>query len=183
METDRMTRYSRVAIILHWLMALMIIGNLAGGFLHDLVPREGGQRAFVMGLHASFGLTIIALTMVRLGWRLANPPPALPAYFTSGERLLAKAAHWAFYAAMLALPMSGWLMAERNARPLLYFFAVDVPKAGIGKPLAETFNEVHEILGWTMLALLALHIIGIVKHRLMDRDNLMPRMGIGRPGA
>ncbi|WP_310475376.1 cytochrome b [Sandarakinorhabdus sp.] len=178
-----MTRYSRVAIILHWLMALMIIGNLAGGFLHDYVPREGGQRAFVMGLHVSFGLTIIALTLVRLGWRLANAPPPLPAYFTSGERLLAKAAHWAFYVAMLALPLSGWLMAERNERPLLYFFAVAVPKAGIGKPLAETFNEVHEILGWTMLALLAVHIIGIIKHLVMDRDNLLPRMGWGTPRA
>lgn len=175
-----MTRYSRVAIILHWLMALMIIGNLAGGFLHDFIPRGSPERTFVMGLHASFGLTLIALTLVRLGWRLANPPPPPPAYFTSGERLLAKAAHWAFYIAMLAAPLSGWLMAERNERPLLYFFAVEVPKAGIGKPLAETFNEMHEILGWTMLALLALHIIGIIKHKVMDRDNLLPRMGMGR---
>jgi cytochrome b561 len=175
-----MSRYSTGAITLHWLMAVMIIGNLAGGFLHDFVPREGGQRAFVMGLHVSFGLTLIALTVVRFGWRLANPPPALPAYFTSGERLLAKGAHWAFYAAMLALPLSGWLMSARNDRPLLYFFAVDVPKPGVPKPLAETFNEVHELLGWAMLALLALHIIGIIKHKVMDRDNLLPRMGWGR---
>ena len=178
-----MTRYSKVAITLHWLMALMIIGNLAGGFLHDFIPRGSPERAFVMGLHASFGLTLIALTLVRLGWRLANPPPPLPAYFAGGERLLAKAAHWAFYIAMLALPMSGWLMAERNERPLLYFFAMEVPKAGIGKPLAETFNELHEILGWAMLALLALHIVGIIKHLVMDRDNLMPRMGVGKPRA
>lgn len=178
-----MTRYSKGAIILHWLMALMIIGNLAGGFLHDFIPRGSPERALVMGLHASFGLTLIALTLVRLGWRLANPPPPLPTYFTGGERLLAKAAHLAFYAVMLALPVSGWLMAERNERPLLYFFAVDVPKAGIGKPLAEAFNEMHEILGWAMLALLALHIVGIIKHLVMDRDNLMPRMGVGRPSA
>lgn len=175
-----MSRYSSVAITLHWLMAVLIIGNLAGGFLHDFVPREGGQRALVMGLHVSFGLTLIALTLVRLGWRLANPPPPLPAYFTGGERLLAKAAHWAFYIAMLALPLSGWLMAERNDRALRYFFVAEVPKAGIGKPLAQQFNQVHELLGWAMLALLALHIIGIIKHRLMDRDNLLVRMGIGR---
>jgi cytochrome b561 len=178
-----MSRYSKVAITLHWLMAVLIIGNLAGGFLHDLVPREGGQRAFVMGLHASFGLTILALTIVRLGWRLGHPPPPLPAYFTSGERLLARAAHWAFYIAMLALPLSGWLMADRNDRPLLFFFAAQVPKAGIGKPLADTFHEVHELLGWVMLALLALHILGVIKHLVMDRDNLMPRMGVGSSGS
>ena len=51
------------------------------------------------------------------------------------------------------------------------------------KPLAETFNEMHEILGWAMLALLALHIVGIIKHLVMDRDNLMPRMGVGKPRA
>ena len=106
-----MTRYSKGAIILHWLMALMIIGNLAGGFLHDFVPREGGQRALVMDFHKSFGLTIIALTLFRLGWRLGHSVPALPAYFTGGERLLAKAAHWGFYAVMLALPLLVLLIA------------------------------------------------------------------------
>ena len=178
-----MSRYSKVAITLHWLMALMIIGNLAGGFLHDFIPRGSPERALVMGLHVSFGLTLIALTLARLGWRLANPPPPLPAYFISSERLLAKVGHWAFYVAMLALPMSGWLMAERNERPLLYFFAVEVPKAGIGKALAQSTNEVHEILGWVMLALLALHIAGVIKHLVMDRDNLLPRMGIGKSRA
>jgi cytochrome b561 len=175
-----MSRYSKGAIILHWLMAVMIIGNLAGGFLHDFVPNDAGQRTLVMGLHKSFGLTIIALTLIRLGWRVANPPPAFPHYFTSGERLLAKVAHWAFYAAMLAIPFSGWVMADRNARPLSYFGAFDVPKFGVDKSVAEAAGEVHELLGWAMLALLALHILGLVKHLVLDRDNLMVRMGIGR---
>jgi cytochrome b561 len=175
----RMSRYSKVAITLHWLMAVMIIGNLAGGFLHDFVPTEGGQRAAVMGLHKSFGLTIIALALVRLGWRLANAPPPLPAYFTSGERLLAKAAHGVFYALMCMLPLSGWVAADRNDRPLA-FFGLPVPKFGVDKATGSAANEMHEYLGWAMLALLALHIIGIIKHKVMDRDNLMPRMGIGR---
>ena len=177
-----MSRYSKGAIILHWLMAVMIIGNLAGGLLHDFVPREGGQRAAFMDLHKSFGLTIIALTLVRLGWRLANPPPPVPAYFTSGERLLAKAAHWGFYGLMLALPLSGWVAADRNDRPLA-FFGLPAPKFGVEKAVGSAANELHETLGWIMLALLALHIIGIIKHLVMDRDNLMPRMGIGQPRA
>jgi cytochrome b561 len=180
MNSTSRSRYSSVAIALHWLMALAIIGNLAGGLLHDFVPREGGQRAFVMGLHKSFGLTIIALTCMRLGWRLANPPPLLPAYFTRGEAMLAKAGHWAFYALMLVLPLSGWVMADKNDRPLQYFGLFDVPKFGVGKTIGEQFEEVHELLGWAMLALLALHIIGVIKHMVMDRDNLLPRMGIGR---
>ncbi|OSZ72552.1 hypothetical protein CAP39_04285 [Sphingomonas sp. IBVSS1] len=174
-----MSRYSKGAIILHWLMAVMIIGNLAGGFMHDFVPTEGGQRALVMGLHKSFGLTIIALTLLRIGWRVANPPPAFPHYFTGGERLLAKAAHGAFYLLMLAIPVSGWVMADRNTRPLSFFGALDVPKFGVAKPIADAAHELHETLGWVMLALLALHIIGLLKHLVLDRDNLLVRMGLG----
>lgn len=176
-----MSRYSSTAITLHWLMAIMIIGNLAGGFLHVFVPKDGGQRSLIMSLHKSFGLTIIALSLVRLGWRLANPPPPLPGYFTRGERLLSTTAHWSFYAAMLALPLSGWVMADHNTRPLGWF-GVPVAKFGVGKPAAETAGELHELLGWAMLALLALHLLGIIKHKLLDRDNLLPRIGIGRAG-
>jgi cytochrome b561 len=175
-----LNRYSKVAIILHWLLAVMIIGNLAGGFLHDYVPTAGGQRSLVMSLHKSFGISILALTLVRLGWRLANPPPPLPAYFTSGERLLAKAAHWAFYAAMLALPLSGWVMADRNSRPIPFFGLAEVPKFGVAKPIADAAHELHEIVGWALLALLALHVMGIIKHKWLDQDNLLPRMGLGR---
>ncbi|OYQ25742.1 hypothetical protein CHU93_13550 [Sandarakinorhabdus cyanobacteriorum] len=178
-----MSRYSKGAIILHWLMAVMIIGNLAGGFLHDFVPTEGGQRALVMGLHKSFGLTIIALTLLRIGWRVANPPPAFPHYFTGGERLLAKAAHGAFYLLMLAIPVSGWVMADRNTRPLSFFGALDVPKFGVDKSIADAAHELHETLGWVMLALLALHIIGLLKHLVLDRDNLLVRMGLGSSRA
>ncbi len=175
-----MNRYSKGAIILHWLMAVMIIGNLAGGFLHDFVPTEGGQRSLVMGLHKSFGLTIIALSLVRLGWRLANPPPDFPHYFTSGERLLAKAGHGGFYLVMLALPLTGWVMADRNTRPLSFFGITDVPKFGVDKAVADSAHELHETLGWVMLALLALHLLALVKHQLLDRDNLLVRMGLGK---
>ena len=175
-----MSRYSTGAITLHWLMALMIIGNLLGGFLHDYVPTEGGQRLLVMNLHTGFGLTVIALALARLGWRLANPPPALPHYFTAGERRLAKTAHWAFYLAMLALPFTGWALTNRSDRPLMFFGRFEVPKFGLDKATARDFGEIHETLGWVMVALLALHIIGIIKHLVFDRDNLLPRMGIGQ---
>ncbi|MEI6486337.1 MAG: cytochrome b [Sphingomonadales bacterium] len=176
-----MNRYSKGAITLHWLMSLLIIGNLLGGFLHDFVPRENGQRAFVMALHTSFGLSLILLTLLRLGWRLAHSPPALPRYFTKGERLLAKAGHWGFYIAMLALPLTGWALTSRGDKPLLYFWLFEVPKFGIDKATARSFGEIHETLGWVMVALLALHIAGLLKHLVLDRDNLLPRMGIGRP--
>lgn len=176
-----MSRYSRGAIILHWLMAVLIIANLAGGFLHDYVPAEGGQRSLVMGLHKSFGLTLLALALVRIAWRLGHAPPAFPRYFTSGERLAARAGHAAFYLVMIGIPLSGWIMADRNNRPLLLFGLFDVPKWGVERPVADAFHSAHEWLGWAMLALLGLHLAGVVKHLVLDRDNLLPRMGVGRP--
>lgn len=176
-----LSRYSRGAIILHWLMALLIIANLAGGFLHDYVPAAGGQRSLVMGLHKSFGLTLLALALVRITWRLGHAPPALPRYFTSGERLLARAGHGGFYLVMIAIPLSGWIMADRTTRPLSLFGLVDVPKWGVARPVADAFHSAHEVLGWAMLVLLALHLAGVVKHLVLDRDNLLPRMGVGRP--
>jgi cytochrome b561 len=172
-------RYSTVAIAFHWVIGLLIIGNLAGGFLHDFVPKEGGQRALVMGLHKGFGFIILALSLLRLGWRIANPPPALPDYFTSAERLVAKAGHWGFYLLMVALPFSGWIMADLRDRPLTVFTGLEVPKLGADKALAGLAHEGHEVMGWAMLALLGLHIVAIVKHKLMDNDNLLPRMGLG----
>lgn len=175
-----MSRYSRGAIILHWLMALLIIANLAGGFLHDYVPTAGGQRTLVMGLHKSFGLVLLALALVRVIWRLGHAPPQFPRYFTGGERLLARAGHAGFYLVMVAIPLSGWIMADGNARPLMMFGLFDVPKFGVEKPVAAAFHEAHEILGWAMLVLLGLHLAGVLKHLVLDRDNLLPRMGVGR---
>jgi cytochrome b561 len=176
------SRYSRAAITLHWLMAALIIGNLAGGFLHDYVPSEGGARATVMGLHRSFGVVVLVLGLARIGWRLANPPPPLPHYFTRGERLLSGTAHLAFYLMMLVMPLTGWAMADRNDRPLSFFLfgPFEVTKLGVGKAAGEIAHEAHEVLGWVMLATLALHILAIIKHAVLDRDNLLVRMGVGR---
>lgn len=179
--TARQSRYSRGAIILHWVMGLLIIGNLAGGFLHDYVPREGGQRMMVMDLHRGFGLIILALALVRIGWRLGHRPPPLPSYFTTGERLMARITHIGFYVLMLALPLTGWAMADRNGRALTAFGTFEVTKLGVGEPLGNVAHEAHEVIGWLMLAALALHVAALVKHRILDRDNLLPRMGIGTP--
>ncbi len=168
------SRYSSVAMALHWLIGLAIIGNLIGGLTHDAFPPD--QRAIVMALHKSMGLLILALSFVRIGWRLANAPPPLPAHMTGGERLAAKATHIGFYALMLLLPMSGWALASAGRRPLEMFWLVAVPKLPVDAAMRGTFGEAHEILGWVTIALLALHVLAVVKHQWFDRDNVLARM-------
>jgi cytochrome b561 len=172
------SRYSTVAIALHWLIGLAIIGNLIGGLTNDAFPPD--QRAIVMGLHKSMGLLILLLSLARIGWRLANPPPPLPAHMTGGERLAARATHIGFYALMLMLPLSGWALASAGKRPLEFFWAFLVPKLPVDAAMRGVFGETHEILGWVMIALLTLHILAVAKHQWFDRDNVLARMLPGR---
>lgn len=168
---------------LHWLTALLVIGNLAGGHLIDTVmdsadPARKAIGPTIVSLHISFGLTILALSLVRLGWRLANPPPPLPAYMTGLERLLTGAVHIGFYTLLLLLPLSGWAMASTGATSgsLAWFGLVSVPPLPLPRSLHGLFRNGHGLFGWAMLALVALHIGAAVKHRILDRDDLLGRM-------
>ena len=174
-------RYSRVAIALHWLIAIAIIGNLIGGlsldwFLESGDPAMKARGLVIIGLHKSLGLTIILLTVLRIGWRLANPPPPLPAHMTLFERRLARLSHGAFYVLMLVLPLSGWALASTGRAPILWFGLAAVPRLPVASARRGLFGESHELLAWTMIALLALHILAALKHHVLDRDDVLSGM-------
>ena len=100
-------RYTRVAIALHWTIAAAILYNLASGLLNDVLPR------WFFALHISSGLTILALSIVRIIWRITHkPPPLLP--MKRSEAVLANGVHYLWYAAMLLMPLSGWAMISAN---------------------------------------------------------------------
>lgn len=177
------SRYSAAAIALHWIIALIVIGNLIGGLTSDywLDSRDPAMQQtgrFIMGLHKSLGLTVIALTLARLATRIASPPPALPAHMTPLEMLLARATHLLFYILMLALPFSGWAMVSTGKRigPVSWFGLFDVPPLPLPTSLNGVFYEGHEIMGFVAIATIALHIAGALKHRYLDRDDVLARM-------
>ena len=177
------SRYSSVAIALHWIIGLIIIANLIGGltldyFLDSPDPAMKQLGFTIIGLHKSFGLTVILLTLARIGWRIANPPPPLPAHMTRAEITLSKVSHYGFYVMMLAMPLSGWAMTSTGKvqYPLLYFGLFEVPKLPLPKSLGGLFHESHEIIGYLVIATLALHIAAVIKHHYFDRDNIWARM-------
>lgn len=176
-------RYTSVAIALHWLIALLIIGNLIGGLLLDTLrasadPEVRAAARTVMSLHRALGISVIALTLARIGWRLGNPPPPLPAHMTPLERGLSHLTHIGFYVLMLAMPLTGWAMssARVNAAPVSMFGLFDMPVLPVPVELRGLFNQSHTLLGWVTLALLALHVLAALKHQIFDRDNLLARM-------
>ncbi len=173
-------RYGAVAIALHWVTALAIAGLLALGLIMTEVDDFRLQIALYQW-HKSVGLTVLALVVIRIAWRLAHRPPELPAAMTAIQRGVAGATHLALYALLVAMPLSGWVMASASSLPTEYFDWFDVPRlVAVDRGIEDLAGEVHEILAWAMVGLLALHVAAALKHHFIDRDDVLRRMLPGR---
>jgi len=174
-------RYDRVAIALHWVMALAIITMIVMGLVMEDV-RPIGLRIQVYQFHKSLGLTVLFLSLVRLGWRLAHPAPSYPAHMKPWEKLAAHATHWGLYALMVAMPLSGWLLISTgsNKFPTLYFGLFNVPKLDFfgeaSKAVHHYAAQAHELLPNIAIAMLVLHVLAALKHHFLDRDNVLTRI-------
>ena len=179
------TRYSAVAIALHWTIAAAIVAQLASGLWMVAAIRSAGSQALAFHAyqwHKSLGLAILALSLVRLGWRLANPPPPLPFAMTRIELAAAKIAHGLFYALTLGMPLVGWAMVSASplGLPTMVFGLFEWPHigwlAGLGGGVEAAFKSAHRAMAYAFIGLLALHIAAALKHHLFDRDDVLARM-------
>ncbi|MEA3053412.1 MAG: hypothetical protein QOG72_2315 [Sphingomonadales bacterium] len=171
-------RYSRVAVVLHWAIAALIVVNLLLGFLHEDFARP--VRSAMMGWHKSIGFTVIGLTLLRILWRLTHRPPAFDPAMKRWEVGLALAVHTLFYVLLLAIPLTGWLIVSTGQKisPTSFYWLFNIGPMPVtpGKPVHEFAEEAHELLGYAMLVLLALHVGGAVKHHLDGHRHLIGRM-------
>jgi cytochrome b561 len=183
-------RYTPIAITLHWLVAVLMIINVALVLTVDYWP-EAWVRP-VIDTHKSIGITVLGLALLRLLWRLGHAPPPLPADMPALERRGAHAAHWLLYLVIFALPLSGWLhdsaWKDAASHPMTLFGAIPWPRigfitgleAGLKEQLHDIFGEVHEWFGYGLYGLVALHIAGALKHQFIDRHAELQRMWPGR---
>jgi cytochrome b561 len=199
-------RYTTVAIVLHWTMAALIIGMIFGGWwMSDqlaaqlALPAEQRNLPLMQQIyqffqtHKAIGITILALTLFRIVWRLTHKAPALPQRMSGWERRVAKGTHILFYALMLLMPLAGWayVSAGYSTSTNTYFSAAttwfglfEIPHlpfvAGQGeverKQIAENAMGAHGRMAWAMLILAGLHIAAALKHHLVDRDDVLTRM-------
>ena len=175
-------RYSGVAIILHWVIAALILGQIAGGlYMHNL-PNDAANKFDLYQLHKSFGITVLILTVIRLAWRIGHTPPPLPAHMAGWEKLVARATHWLFYALLFLTPLAGWAMVSVSPTdiPTRVFGVLPWPhlpiSAGDRAAAEEAFKEGHEVLAFAMLGLLALHVGAALKHHFINRDGVLTSM-------
>lgn len=181
--TTQPTRYHAVAITLHWLIALGIVGLLVVGFVMGDVE-DHALKFKLYQLHKSFGIMVLVLSLVRLGWRLTHRPPAMPPGSKKWEMAVAHGVHWGFYVLMIGMPLVGWLgvSASPMKMPLRIFNLFSLPLLPVfsgdtnPRATAEGLFEAHEVMAYIIIGLLALHLGAVVKHHIILRNDVLLRM-------
>lgn len=170
----RTDRYTGVAIAFHWTIAALVLINLWLGLFHDSLPREWQ----VIPVHKSIGLTVLVLTLGRIAWRVTHPAPPLPSGTPRWERIVAQATHYVFYALLLILPMTGWVMSSASAKrwPIDWFGLFPVPYLPVPLAAGGPAHGAHETLGLLMLALVVLHVGAALRHHFIRHDTVLGRM-------
>lgn len=176
-------RYTTPAIVLHWLVAALAIGQFTLGWaMQQIAKQPPGPRAEAFNLHKSIGLALLLLMALRAIWRLSHRPPALPPMPTWQARLAA-GVHALLYAVLIALPLTGYLGSEFSGYAVK-FFGVTLPSwAGKNAQLKDLLGVAHLWLGWILAVAVALHLAGVAKHTFIERDGLLRRMGWARRAA
>lgn len=191
------SRYTKTAVILHWLIGLGLIGMLFFGWWMADLPREGPEsasydlfnwgiytvqlseavspRTFYFNLHKSIGFTILMLVIFRVIWRFLHHPPALLPTLKQWERKLAAATHHLLYVLMVLVPVSGLIMTLYSKWGLKWFGVPVLPGLD-DKNIRDIFHELHEWFGIILAVIIVLHVAGALKHKFIDKDATMSRM-------
>lgn len=168
--------YTKTAKLFHWITALIVMGMIPLGFY--MVMIEPSPFKFELyGWHKSFGMTVLALTFLRLGWRFLAPAPGALLSHRRWEVVASKTAHGMLYFLLIAMPLSGWVMSAAADYPVPYFWLFEVPDpVGKSETLFEYALLAHEIMGYALFAILFVHIGAALKHHIFDWDATLKRM-------
>jgi cytochrome b561 len=184
MQARQGARYSGVAMLLHWVIAIAVIVNWRLAESAHEGPREAAGA--LMSTHKAIGMTILLLTVLRLIWRLAHPSVVRTPNLKPWERVLAKTVHVTFYVLLLGLPLLGWVASSSFGKSIDWFGVFQIPTLPVAhnEHAGETLFDIHHTLGGAMVWLIALHVAGALKHTVIDRDGTLWRMlPFGTPRA
>ncbi len=175
-DDQRPMQYTGTAKVLHWLMALLIVGLFAlGQYMSDLSMSP--RKLQLYSWHKWIGVTAFLLLLVRMGWRLTHQPPALPTQMPPLLRFASHISHGALYLLMLAIPLSGWLMSSAKGYQTVWFGVLPIPDLlGKDKQLGDALAEVHGALNSVLALVVLIHVAAALKHHFIDRDDVLRRI-------
>jgi cytochrome b561 len=168
--------YTRTAVALHWLLAALIVGNLAFGLsIVDLPLSPRKLRYF--SWHKWIGVTVFVLSAARLAWRFAHPAPTLPRTMPRWERAAAHASHALLYVLFLGAPLTGWLFSSAAGFQTVYLGVLPIPDLiGKDKDLADALKLAQRAINYTLATTIVVHVGAALKHHFVDRDDVLARM-------
>lgn len=177
---DASRRYTRTAISLHWILAVLLLAQLLLGWVFS-EWLDGDARALAFDSHKTLGVVILLLSLARLAWRLLHRPPPYPSSMPAWERAAAWINHWLLYVVMVGLPLTGYAAVSTGRRAieagyLSILGGVRLPLLPLPRDLHQWLEEAHEFLVWSMIALFVLHVGAVLKHMVIDRDEVPGRM-------
>ena len=168
--------WGSISKALHWLVVALILAMAWIGLTMGDLP-NGPDKIATYALHKSIGISILALVVLRLGWRLYAGAPHAVAGTPGWQERIASLTHWALYALLLAMPISGWVLNSSSGFPLQWFGLVNLPAiAGRDQDVHELAETIHETLFWILITLVVLHAAAAFYHHLFQRDATLARM-------
>lgn len=171
-----LARYTRTAMLLHWLMAVLILGMFGLGIYMADLPLSP-QKLKLYSYHKWAGITVLTLALLRVLWRILHRPPPLPASQPRWQQFAAHAGHGLLYVLIFAAPLSGWLMSSALGFPVVWFGVLPLPDlVAKSQELGELLKLVHRYLNYAFLAIVIGHALAAIKHQWLDRDGTLSRM-------
>lgn len=162
--------YGAISKGLHWLMAILIFVLIGVGLYMAGLDDDDPSRKQLFFMHKSFGSLVMILLVLRLVWSLMSPPPQPLAALEPKEVLISRGVQVILYLLMLAVPFSGYALSTLNGYPVSFFGLFEMPSLFAKNPeMGELAGEAHEILAWTILGFVGLHVLGALKHRFLGR--------------
>ena len=168
--------YTLPARVLHWLTAIIVIAIIPAG-IYMAGASPGPTTNLIYNLHRSFGFVLLPIMLIRLGYRLMVPPPALPPDIPPFQQFVAHATHWALYALLIIQPIIGWIATSAYRAPVSIFWLFELPPIWPqNRAFSEALFEVHEVLGFAIAALALAHIGAALYHHFIRKDDVLLRM-------
>lgn len=172
-----MERYTKPAVLLHWLIALLIIAAFALGLTMTNIPGLTPTKLKYFSWHKWLGVTVFGLACLRLLWALGHPAPAHPPSMADWQKKAARVSHGLMYILIFAVPLSGYFYSLAAGVPVVYLGVVPLPVfIGPDQELKALLKQVHYACNVTLLIVFFLHILAVIKHQLIDRDRTLQRM-------
>ena len=176
LEKNPAVQYTKTAISLHWLVAILFSIVFTFGWLASEIHGKSPVKSFYMSWHILLGVSVFWLVLLRMWWRATHPAPALPTTVPNWQRRLARATHILIYCLMILIPLTGYLRNQAKGRPVVYLGWTMPTLVGDDKDLWLIFKQLHKVLAYSLFGIVIAHVLAALYHHLIARNGVLARM-------